>query len=159
MKLLQELLSLSESTLVEGMYVIKNKDGVEKRFKNPNSPEAIAWKDTSKPKAVKAAKVDKKAQLEHEVRTVEHCLTTSDGWGEMDYFDVMTRKVFPAIAKAVRNDESKFSEDFQDALYKATSRSYGTWDKMRPWLDKAAKEQGYKDFDAFADSMNSANNS
>jgi hypothetical protein len=34
----------------KGMWVIKNKDGKEKRFKNDQSPEAIAWKNSSIPK-------------------------------------------------------------------------------------------------------------
>lgn len=33
--------------LYEGAYVIKNKDGKEKRFKDSNSSEAKAWKDSS----------------------------------------------------------------------------------------------------------------
>jgi hypothetical protein len=31
-------------------WVIKNKDGKEKRFKDANSPEAVAWKNSSSPK-------------------------------------------------------------------------------------------------------------
>lgn len=40
--------------LKEAMWVIKSKDGVEKRFKNDTSPEAIAWKDTVAKKPAKA---------------------------------------------------------------------------------------------------------
>lgn len=39
-----------DESLNEGMYVIKNKDGKEKRFKNHESPEAQAWKASSSPK-------------------------------------------------------------------------------------------------------------
>lgn len=44
---------IKESTLDEGSkgwWVLKNKDGKEKRFKNDQSPEAIAWKNSSTPK-------------------------------------------------------------------------------------------------------------
>lgn len=34
-------------------WVIKNKDGKEKRFKNADSPEALAWKNSSSPKKEK----------------------------------------------------------------------------------------------------------
>lgn len=36
--------------LSEGMYVVKSKDGVEKRFKDANSPEAKAWKESTRKK-------------------------------------------------------------------------------------------------------------
>ncbi len=143
--------------MVEGAYVVKNKDGVEKRFKDADAPAAVAWKNSGKQAVAKktpAPKVDKKAQLDHEVWTVEHCMTTADGWGELDSHDVMMRKVFPAIVKAVRKDPAKFSEAFKDALDKAVSRDYGIWDKINPWLDKAAKAEGYKNFNAFCDGMN-----
>lgn len=39
--------------LSEGMFVVKNQDGVEKRFKDSNSPEANAWKSTSKKPSTK----------------------------------------------------------------------------------------------------------
>lgn len=41
MKLLRELLAL-----VEGVYVVKSKDGVERRFKKADSPDALKWKET-----------------------------------------------------------------------------------------------------------------
>lgn len=43
--------------LTEGKWVIKNKDGKEKRFKDDKSEAAIAWKNSSNPvKAKKPAK-------------------------------------------------------------------------------------------------------
>lgn len=38
-------------SIQEGMYVVKNKDGVEKRFKDTDSDEAKAWKDSSSKKS------------------------------------------------------------------------------------------------------------
>lgn len=38
--------------LLEGMWVIKNLDGKEKRFKNDQSPEAIAWKNSRNPEKI-----------------------------------------------------------------------------------------------------------
>ena len=43
--------------LTEGVWVIKNKDGKEKRFKDDKSEAAIAWKNSSSP--VKAKKPSK----------------------------------------------------------------------------------------------------
>ena len=43
--------------LLEGMWIVKNRDGKEKRFKDDNSPEARAWAASSSPvKKRKAAK-------------------------------------------------------------------------------------------------------
>ena len=143
--------------LFEGAYVVKNQAGVEKRFKDADSEAAVAWKNSGAkaPAKVAAPKVDKKAQLDDEVSLVSYCLTTADGWGEMDSFDVMSRKVFPAMIKGVRKDPQKYGDAFKEALDKAVSRDYGIWDKIRPWLDKAAKRQGYKSFDNYVDEMNS----
>lgn len=41
---------LGEARAGKGMWVIKNKDGVEKRFKDDESPEAVAWKQSSSAK-------------------------------------------------------------------------------------------------------------
>lgn len=41
----------------KGMWVIKNKDGVEKRFKDDESPEAKAWKASSSPKKASNVKL------------------------------------------------------------------------------------------------------
>jgi hypothetical protein len=51
---LSELLT-NEAKAGKGMWVIKSKDGVEKRFKDDESPEAVVWKATiaKKPKAPK----------------------------------------------------------------------------------------------------------
>ena len=54
MKLLSELLNLNE-----GMWVIKNKDGKEKRFKDDKSQAAIDWKNSSTPKKPRPEKAKK----------------------------------------------------------------------------------------------------
>jgi hypothetical protein len=41
------------TNLLEGAFVVKSKDGVEKRFKKHDSPDALAWKETTA-KKVKA---------------------------------------------------------------------------------------------------------
>lgn len=49
--------------LAEGVFIVKNKDGKEKRFKDANSDEALAWKESSSKKAtVKKATVAKFSQ-------------------------------------------------------------------------------------------------
>lgn len=47
------------SQLIEGAYVVKNKDGKEKRFKDHSSDEAKAWAASSSPKKVKAISAPK----------------------------------------------------------------------------------------------------
>lgn len=54
--MLKELMDLLKSDpkptqVTEGAYVVKNKDGVEKRFKDHTSSDAQAWKASSKAKA------------------------------------------------------------------------------------------------------------
>lgn len=58
---------VDEDRAAKGMWVIKNKDGVEKRFKDDESPEAKAWKESSKKRAPaekgeKAEKAEKYSQ-------------------------------------------------------------------------------------------------
>lgn len=48
-----------EELLHEGMWVIKNKDGKEKRFKDDKSSAALAWKDSSSPKRPSKKKAEK----------------------------------------------------------------------------------------------------
>jgi hypothetical protein len=45
--------------LNEGMWVVKNKDGQEKRFKDSNSPDARAWVASSSKKPEKMEKMEK----------------------------------------------------------------------------------------------------
>lgn len=44
---------LLKEILAKGRWVVSNKDGKEKRFKDANSAEARAWKDSSSSKAAK----------------------------------------------------------------------------------------------------------
>lgn len=44
---------LLKELLTEGIFVVKNKDGKGKRFKDANSAEARAWRDSSSKKTVK----------------------------------------------------------------------------------------------------------
>ena len=53
---------VDEAVAGKGMWVIKNKDGVEKRFKDDESPAAKAWKESSKPKRAPAVKAEKYSQ-------------------------------------------------------------------------------------------------
>jgi hypothetical protein len=47
---------LKRAQLDEGTWVVKNKDGKEKRFKDTDSPEALAWKNSSAAPKKKAEK-------------------------------------------------------------------------------------------------------
>lgn len=46
---------VKEERAAKGVWVIKNKDGVERRFKDDESAAAIAWKNSSSPSKVKVA--------------------------------------------------------------------------------------------------------
>lgn len=44
---------VQESQVNEGKFIVKNKDGEEKRFKDLNSAEAKAWKSSTSTKKIK----------------------------------------------------------------------------------------------------------
>lgn len=68
--------------LNEGMFVIKNKDGVEKRFKSADSAEAKAWKDSST-KKVKVAVYSKKYWEDKEDADPDRVVP----WTKIDAYD------------------------------------------------------------------------
>jgi hypothetical protein len=53
---------VDEAVAGKGHWVIKNKDGVEKRFKDDESPAAKAWKDSAAKKRAPAVKAEKYSQ-------------------------------------------------------------------------------------------------
>lgn len=78
--LLKELLSIHE-----GMFVVKNKDGKEKRFKDANSAEARAWKQSESPKkAPKAAKYSQEWWHDQDVDVYPDDKITHDDSGQID---------------------------------------------------------------------------
>ncbi len=78
--LLKELLEL----LAEGVFIVKNKDGKEKRFKDANSAEAVAWKDSSSKKSTKAAKYSQEWWNEQDVDLRPDDKITMDDDGQVD---------------------------------------------------------------------------
>ena len=78
--LLKELLSIHE-----GVFVVKNKDGKEKRFKDANSAEARAWKQSESPKkAPKAAKYSQEWWHDQDVDVYPDDKITHDDSGQID---------------------------------------------------------------------------
>jgi hypothetical protein len=96
-------------SLDEGMYVVKNKDGVEKRFKDHESPEAKAWKTSSK--TAKFA-VYSDAYWENKKDTSKYGDDVVTPWAKIDEDD-------PAIARIVKQQFGKNADDWH--LSKQTS--------------------------------------
>jgi len=82
------------SELFEGMYVVKNKDGKEKRFKTAESPEAKAWKESSSPSKVQLTAYSQ-AWWEKKDETATSSLILP--WDKIDSDDVSEQ--FDRIAK------------------------------------------------------------
>lgn len=71
--------------LYEGMFVVKNKDGKEKRFKDANSAEALAWKQSESPKkAPKAVKYSQGWWNDQDVDVYPNDKITFDDDGQVD---------------------------------------------------------------------------
>lgn len=83
----------SEAILVEGSWVVKNKDGQEKRFKDVNSPEAKAWATSSSKKPEKLEKF-------------------SDAWWDEQHFSGKHTGPLPDD-KIVAGPEGIMSEDIE----------------------------------------------
>lgn len=71
--------------LKEGLWVVKNKDGKEKRFKDANSAEARAWKQSESPKkAPKAAKYSQEWWDDQDVDVYPDTKITHDDDGQVE---------------------------------------------------------------------------
>lgn len=121
-----------EEDLTEGMWVATSMDGVEKRFKKQE--DADAWKKTTAKKVkepvAKKPKEDKEAVLSF----VWNTISTADGWGEIDAYDVVKLKIIPVLAR----QGGKFGDKFADAVQSARRRD-GLWDKLMVYLDGAVR--------------------
>lgn len=94
---------VDEARAAKGMWVIKNKDGVEKRFKDDESPEAKAWKASSKPKKASPVPKEKYSQ---------------EWWDYQEDKDPYSDKVYPGTK--IDRDEltfDKLADAFKDAGY------------------------------------------
>lgn len=106
---------LFESSLSEGMWVIKNKDGAEKRFKDKDSQAAKDWKESStKKKAADFPKYSaewwRAARDKDILRLVPWTpIETGHRRGDLDYDDVK---------KAVRETFGRVVFDFTDSAHK-----------------------------------------
>lgn len=116
-----------ERLLGEGVFVVKSLDGVEKRFKDANSPEAIEWKNKEAKKRKPTV-----ALLDPSILINRACLQ-SLSWGEIDSSDVLMTQIVPFL---YRNLTSEYPQEFADAVVSA-KRGDG-W-KLIPYLDKFAR--------------------
>jgi hypothetical protein len=96
------------------MWVIKNKDGQEKRFKDDESPEAVAWKNSSSPK--KAPKV---------------ALYSKEYWEkkEDDGAEILPWTRIKGDEAAVDKIENIVKDQFGNITYDWTLQGYGERDR------------------------------
>lgn len=136
--------------VTEGMFVVKSKDGVEKRFKSADSADAKAWQNNN---------AKKKTELEPSARELDqkaaqylwHVLSTTDGWGELDWVDIVSLKIIPQIWKNASNDQ--YGEKFADAVRDAKAKD-GSWEDFRKYLNAAVRWGAKaKNFGDWADEM------
>lgn len=125
--------------LFEGMWVIKSKDGVEKRFKDDKSEAAQAWANSIQKKQ-RAAPVDKAGQRKAAENLCWQAISTASEWTEMDEADVIRTQIIPKLKKMgyAAGGEAKYGEAFIAALDEA-SHPHGTYDKLLKFLDAAVK--------------------
>jgi hypothetical protein len=92
---------VDEARSPKGMWVIKNKDGVEKRFKDDESPEAKAWKSSNtakRPSAVPKEKFSKEwwQYQEDNDKTFEKIMP----WTKIDKYDLDSASLKDAFQAA-----------------------------------------------------------
>ena len=124
-------------------WVIKNKDGKEKRFKDANSPDAVAWKNSSSPKKAPKAKLEK----------------YSDAWWDEknwtgDYDGVMPDKKitdldlsYGVLAKILKDESSNELNDFHvtsSGTMKVGNTTVATA-RVRVTYEFDMKDMGYDD--------------
>jgi hypothetical protein len=91
---------VDEARSPKGMWVIKNKDGVEKRFKDDESPEAKAWKSSNtakRPSAVPKEKFSKEWwEYQEDNKTFEKIMP----WTKIDKYDLDSASLKDAFESA-----------------------------------------------------------
>lgn len=129
------------------MFVVKSLDGVEKRFKDANSPEAIEWKNKTT-KKVRAPAAKKKTFLDPSVLIGRACNSQSLSWGEIDSSDVLMTQIAPFLA---RNVTEEYPEDFIRAV--SSARRGDGW-SLLPFLDQYARRfEKMKDWSEYTDNI------
>jgi hypothetical protein len=127
--------------LTEGQWIVKSLDGVAKRFRDGTSPEAKAWA-ASVSKQPKATMKTDQSKIES---FVWQTISTTSGWGDLDWVDLVNLYVIPSLWRGASQDQ--YGEAFSDAVFSAKS---GDWDKLNGYLDAAVKAYSNQ-FDNFSD--------
>jgi hypothetical protein len=135
--------------VAEGTFVVKSKDGVEKRFKSATSPEALEWKEKTvrKPRAASPSKEETAVRVNSAIHSAVLRVGT---WGELDRADILMRTIVPFLYTEIGKYD--YPEKFEDAVAKAKR---GDGFLLLPFLDAYAKTQGEKDWNAFCDQYES----
>lgn len=128
--------------LTEGAFVVKSKDGVEKRFKNPDSPEAKAWKEKTVGKKVAPEDKEANKQLKKDIegqadRLVWMAIHTISEWGELDWIDLFNMTAKPHLIKAVKKNPLAYPQKFVYAVRDLEHND--TIDALYPYLNRAVK--------------------
>lgn len=134
----------AEKALLEGAWVVKSKDGVEKRFKREDSPEAKAWSQTVAKKSMaktpdeKAKEKELKASIEAQAdKLLFGAILRIGEWTQLDWSDLFDMDAKPVLVKAVKKNPMAYPEKFVDAVKEL--EKHGSYDKLRPYLNRAIK--------------------
>lgn len=149
--------------LLEGAYVVKNKDGVEKRFKNANDPKAQAWKESGK-SVEKAKKAERDAQIkaaaekdvQEDVDLVWSAIRRIQDWEALDWIDLVKMQAVPYLVKELSKNPNKYSPPLRRAVKQAAATPPNDeFDPLLKYFDMACKGAGEGGWKKYARSMTS----
>lgn len=146
--------------LLEGVWVIKNKDGQEKRFKVKDSPEAKAWAASSSRQRklhpdVKAANKEAKAKMEENIdRLVWMAIMHISEWGALDWIDLVSHFALPVLTKGVKTDPGAYPEDFVKLILRQKGGLDFDFTQLRPYFNRVVKKHKHAgSWDGYARQM------
>ena len=140
--------SAKHKGLNEGMYVVKSKDGVEKRFKDADSADAKTWKSSTQKKAT----VNREAQKKKELDLTWSALQKVGEWTQLDWTDLVRMDVIPYLVKEINKDIHSYSDAFLDSVGEAQGID-GMYDSLINYFDKAVKAHGEKGWRSYVRDM------
>lgn len=142
--------------LLEGMYVVKNRDGVEKRFKDPKGVQALSWQESGK-KAEKADVKELKAeQAKNDLNVVWNAISRIADWEALDWIDLVKMQAVPYLVKEISKKPDNYSMELRKAIaWAARTPPYNEFDPLLKYFDKACKDAGEGGWKKYARSMSS----
>ena len=146
--------------LFEGKYVVKNRDGVEKRFTDPKSAQALAFIASGKKADTAALKkeiADATTELKkNDLDVVWDAISRIQDWEALDWIDLVRMQAVPYLVKAISKKQDAYSMELRKAVAWA-ARTNGTeeFDPLLKFFDKACKDAGEGGWKKYARSMTS----